>query len=433
MKNSYNSYKIKSQKRKKHRIKSHRKKRIKGGEGQSQSRQQGTMVGNVKETVRIIGVGTTQAVKRAADETLQITDKTLQVTGNTIRDSLDTIEATEKAINTSLQETVGLVAETTKSAANISKDVLKTTESLARSGLGVADVTMSNAASVANTATTQSAKVANTALKHASELTSTSISAASNTLFALLGTVSNTVEEKTDKIRARQESMAEYYSAKQLNELNNKAKEVFSERISILKRNIDEYVSSQRGFIELSLNAFKMNKCNPGRVYGHTCSGVQQGIISDFKSKLKVLEQNANANKKLLDSLSTKAGSALVTIYGEDIDPRKYKTEANKKLAPFYAEASKIFEKILEDSEELNKELDARLKENLKEIKDEVEPTPSLVEREEEESSYSVPGPSSAIEGGRWMKTKRLKKNKNTKSANKSRKRKRVKRKYNKK
>ena len=416
MRNSYKFYKRKS-----HIIKSHKRK------GGANDQQQGTMVGNVKETVRIIGVGTSQAVKRAADETLQITDKTLQVTGNTIRDSLDTIEATEKAINISLQETVGLVAETTKSAANISKEALKTTESVARSGLNVADVTVSNVSTVANEATTQGAKVTNTALKHAGELTSTSIKAASNTLYGLLGTVSNTVEDKTDKIRARQESMVEYYSAKQLNELNNKAKEVFSERISILKRNIDEYVRSQRGFIELSLNAFRMNKCTPGRVYGHTCSGDQKVIISDFKQKLKVLDQNANANKKLLDSLSTKAGSALVTIYGEDIDPSKYKTEANKKLAPFYSEASKIFEKILQDSEELNKELDVRLKENLKEIKEE---TVKEVEKEEEKEEVH----SSAVEGGKRRsrsRTKRLKKNKTTKSrkSRKSNKRKMVKRK----
>jgi hypothetical protein len=400
--NTYKNRRYQKKSHKRKRIKSKIKKgKIKKG-GENQNEQQGTIFGNVKETVRIFGVGTTGTVKSALDETLKITDKTLQVTGTTIRDSLDTIEATEKAINTSLQETVGLVAATTQSAANISKEVLKTGESVASSGLNTVDITTANVSSVANEATTQGAKVTNTALKHAGELTSTSISAASNTLFALIGTVSNTVEDKTDKIRARQESMAEYYSAKQINELNSKAKEVFSERINILKKNIDEYVRSQRGFIELSLNAFKISRCTPGRVYGHTCSGNEDAIVSDFKHKLKVIEQNANANKKLLDSLSTKAGTALVTIYGEDIDPPKYKAEANKKLAPFYAEASKVFEKILEDSEELNKELDTKLKENLQDINSQGQEHPT--------------------QGGTRKKTKRLKRNKSKKSRRKGKK-----------
>ena len=185
-----------------------------------------------------------------------------------------------------------------------------------------------------------------------------------------------------------------------------------------VKTNLDDYVKSHRGFIELSLIAFKMNKCIPGRIYGHTCGINEQQIISEFKNKLKVIDQNANANKRLLESLSTQAGTALLTIYGEDIDTTKYKTEANKKLAPFYAEASKIFERTLVDYQKLNEELDVRLKENLKEITEEAVT--------EESSNQTVEDNlQSSTEGGSRRKTKRLK---NTKS----KKRKRVKRKYNK-
>lgn len=420
---SYNKSKRKQKKlykRKSHKRKSYKRKGKIGGTDR-------TIYGNVSGTVYNTVLGATGVAKGAVDETFKTADKSLEVTGNAIRNSLDTIGATEKAINTSLQETVGLVAETTKSAAIISKEALKTSEIVASSGLNVVDVTSSNVASVANEATTQSAKVANTALKHAGELTSTAVSTASNSVFLLLGTADYTLENNAASIRAKKESITEYYSETQINELNKEAKVIFKNRIQTLQKNLSDYVISQRGFIELSLKAFKMNKCTVGRFYGYTCGSDEQTVIAEFTNKLKVLDKMADANKRLLESLSTQAETALLKIYGENITPPEYKSKANAALGPFYAEATKIFERTLQEFQKLNEELDTKLKENLteinkvvKEVPTTLSPSPLPVENAERET----------ISGGK--KTKRLRNNK-SKKGKYSKKSKRVKRKYNKK
>jgi len=394
---------------------------------------------NTALAVGHVAKGSTQLLKTATDKGLQLTD-------NTLKESINTIDIAQSAVNDGIQNLVKTGKKGIQHTANITMKGAETAEEVAKNGLEVVNVASNTSSAVASQGLETTKEVATSGLYQLGELTKHSVELAGNSLVAFISTAGNAAKRKIAKTKASSEADTTREPELVYTELKDKELKDFTKKIDEFTREYKSMISNQEKLLKSLLNIYKLKKCKKGTLYGYTCSKDIMDKTKVFEDQLKSLHEKSASQIKKLETIKQKARSEILKINSSGITPQEYQAQLAQQSFKCSLEASNIFNSTLERFEKFATELEKAEEDALEVVEELVvqeevvkaepsatkevvkEPELEVVEEPEGEgeeervfANTTIPAAAAAAAGGK-RKTRNKKSKKISKKSRKSRK-----------